>query len=52
MDKPVVSSYLRQRIREIVQKKQPGPYITISRQYGCDGLELVGLLLEKLNQRD
>jgi hypothetical protein len=52
MDKPVISSYLRHRIGDIVQKKQPGPYITISRQYGCDGLELAGLLLEKLNQRD
>jgi hypothetical protein len=52
MDKPVVSSYLRQRIGDIVQKKQPGPYITLSRQYGCDGLELAGLLLEKLNQQD
>jgi hypothetical protein len=52
MSKPVISSYLRQRIGEIVQKKQPGPYITLSRQYGCEGLELAGLLLEKLNQRD
>jgi hypothetical protein len=52
MDKPVISSYLRQRIGDIVQKKQPGPYVTISRQYGCDGLDLAGLLLEKLNQRD
>jgi hypothetical protein len=52
MGKPVISSYLRQRIGDIVQKKQPGPYITISRQYGCDGLELAGLLIEILNRRD
>jgi hypothetical protein len=52
MDKPVLSSYLRQRIGDIVQKKQPGPYLTISRQYGCDGLELAELLIEKLNRRD
>jgi hypothetical protein len=52
MDKPAISSYLRQRLGDIVQKKQPGPYITVSRQYGCEGLELAGLLLEKLNQRD
>jgi hypothetical protein len=52
MDKPVLSSYLRHRVGDIVQKKQPGPYITVSRQYGCDGLELAGLLVEKLNERD
>ena len=52
MDKPVISSYLRQRIGDIVQKKQPGPYITLSREYGCDGLELASLLVEKLNQSD
>jgi hypothetical protein len=52
MDKPALSSYFRQRIGDIVQKKQPGPYITVSRQYGCDGLELTGPLVEKLNQRD
>ncbi|MBM4103641.1 MAG: cytidylate kinase-like family protein [Planctomycetes bacterium] len=52
MDKPALSSYFRQRIGEIVQKKQPGPYLTVSRQYGCDGLELAGPLVEKLNQRD
>jgi hypothetical protein len=52
MDKPAFSSYLRHRIGDIVQKKQPGPYITLSRQYGCDGLELAVMLVEKLNQRD
>jgi len=52
MDKPALSSYFRQRIGEIVQKKQPGPYLTVSRQYGCDGLELAGPLVEKLNRRD
>jgi hypothetical protein len=52
MDKPALSSYLRQRIGDIVQKKQPGPYVTVSRQYGCDGLELAGLLIGKLNGRD
>jgi hypothetical protein len=52
MNKPEISSYLRQRIGDIVQKKQPGPYLTISRQYGCDGLELGEMLIEKLNRRD
>jgi hypothetical protein len=52
MDKPVLSSYLRQRVGDVAQKKQLGPYLTLSRQYGCDGLELASLLVEKLNQQD
>ena len=52
MDKPSVSTYLRGRLDDIVRKKEPGPYITISRQYGCDGLEFANLLIEKLNERD
>lgn len=52
MDKPSLSSYLRGRLDDIIHKKEPGPYITISRQYGCDGLEFATLLVYKLNQRD
>lgn len=52
MNKPSVSSYLRGRLDDIIRKKDPGPYITISRQYGCDGLEFANLLIQKLNERD
>lgn len=52
MDKPSISSYLRGRLDDIIHKKEPGPYITISRQYGCDGLEFANLLIQKLNERD
>lgn len=51
MPKPKISAYLREHLEDIGKKKQPGPYLTISRQYGCDGYELGLLLIEKLNER-
>ncbi len=51
MPKPKISQYLREHLEDIGKKKQPGPYLTISRQYGCDGYELGLLLIEKLNER-
>ena len=52
MSKPTISSYLRDHLDDIATKKEPGPYITISRQWGCDGIELGQMLVSKLNQRD
>lgn len=52
MTKPTISSYLRQHLEDIGTKKEPGPYITISRQWGCDGIGLGQILVDKLNQRD
>ena len=52
MSKPTISSYLRDHLDDIGKKKEPGPYITISRQWGCGGYELGQLLTDKLNQRD
>jgi len=51
MDKPSISAYLREHLDDIVKKKEPGPYVTVSRQYGCDGLEFANLLIERLNER-
>lgn len=51
MGKPTISSYIRENLAEIGEKKDPGPYLTISRQYGCDGYELGDLLLKKLDER-
>lgn len=51
MPKPTLSSYIRENLEDIGRKKEPGPYVTISRQYGCDGYELGELLLKKLNNR-
>lgn len=52
MPKTTLSSYLREHLDGGQKKKEPGPYLTISRQHGCDGLELGQTLVEKLNQRD
>lgn len=52
MAKPMISSYLREHLGDIGKKKEPGPYITISRQWGCGGYELGQILVEKLNERD
>lgn len=52
MTKPTISSYLRDHLDDIGTKKEPGPYITLSRQWGCDGIGLGRLLVSKLNERD
>jgi cytidylate kinase len=52
MTKPTISSYLRDHLDDIGTKQEPGPYVTISRQWGCDGYELGRILIEKLNERD
>ena len=49
MPKPTLSSYIRDNLDKI-EKKELGPFVTISRQYGCDGYELGDLLVEKLNE--
>ena len=50
MPKPTLSSYISGSLDKI-EKKEPGPFITVSRQYGCDGYELGDLLVKKLNER-
>ena len=50
MDKLTLSSYIRDNLKETGQDKEPGPFVTISRQFGCDGYEIADLLAEKLNQ--
>ena len=49
MVKPTLSSYIRNNLDDIAGKKEPGPYVTISRQYGCDGHAMADKLAEKLN---
>ena len=51
MGRPTLSSYIRDNLEDLSKKKEPGPYITISRQFGCDGYGLGDLLLEELNKR-
>jgi cytidylate kinase len=52
MAKPTLSSYIRNDLEQLDKKQEPGPFVTISRQYGCDGYELGDLLLKKLNERE
>lgn len=51
MARPTLSSYIRENLDNMDNKKEPGPFITISRQFGCDGYKLGDLVLEKLQSR-
>ncbi len=52
MSKLTLTSYIRDNLDELSKKQEPGPYVTISREYGCDGYELGDKLLEKLNETE
>lgn len=41
--------YFEARIKNENDNKEPGPVITISREYGCPSKILAGILIEKLN---
>lgn len=51
MPRQTLSAYLRDYRSEGQKKKEPGPYLTISFQQGCDGYELGKTIAEKLNAR-
>lgn len=44
--------YFESRIKNEGVKKEPGPVITISREYGCPSKVLAGIVADKLNQLD
>ncbi|MBE0534453.1 MAG: cytidylate kinase-like family protein [Phycisphaerae bacterium] len=52
MAKPTISSYIRENLEGLERKGEPGPFVTISCQYGCDGFELGDLLLQKLDEQE
>lgn len=52
MPRTTLSSYLREHLDGGPKKKEPGPFLTISRQFGCDGLELGVCLAGKLKELD
>jgi hypothetical protein len=52
MGRPTISSYIRENLDNIGDKNEPGPFVTISRQFGCDGVKLGDILLEKLQERE
>ncbi len=49
----ILMHYLSERIRkeDDQTQKEPGPVITLSRQYGCYGSEIARLLADKLNEK-
>jgi hypothetical protein len=49
--RPTISSYIRENLDNLDGKSEPGPFITISRQFGCDGYKLGDILLKKLEER-
>jgi hypothetical protein len=44
-----VAEYVRERGRKDTEPRQLGPFVTISRQYGCYGYSLAARLVELLN---
>lgn len=51
MARPTISSYIRENLDNLDGNSEPGPFITISRQFGCDGYKLGDILLKKLGER-
>jgi cytidylate kinase len=52
MHKLNLSKYIHGKLDESGVKTEPGPYITISREPGCEGYKVGDLLLEMLNKHD
>ncbi len=53
MAKPTLSSYVKEHGDQPGKKKLPGPFITISRQFGCDGYDVaeqIAMGLSKLEE--
>lgn len=46
---PTLSSYIRDYLKGVNDSQEPGPFVTISRQLGCDGFAIADMLVEKLN---
>lgn len=52
MHKLTLATYIHHKLHELGSKIEPGPYITLSRQPGCEGYKVGELLLEMLNKHD
>lgn len=48
----LLMKYFEARIKNEADHKEPGPVITISREYGCPSKILAAMLVEKLRQTD
>ena len=52
MHRLTLSKYIHGKLGGLDTKTEPGPYVTISREPGCEGYKVGDLLLEMLNKRD
>jgi cytidylate kinase len=52
MHKLTLSNYIHGKLDDSGIKTEPGPYITISREPGCEGYKVGDLLVEMLNRHD
>ncbi len=50
MKKPTLSGYIKQNVQKTAYKTAVGPFVTVSRQFGCCGYELADLLTKKINE--
>ena len=49
MKKPTLKGYIKETGRQAANTPAVGPFVTISRQFGCCGYELANLLAQKIN---
>jgi hypothetical protein len=52
MAKPTISSYVKEHGDQPGKKKQPGPFITVSRQFGCDGYAAAEQIAQNLSNME
>lgn len=50
MKKPSLTGYIKENVQQYGKKNSVGPFVTISRQFGCCGYELADLLAKKINE--
>lgn len=50
MGKPTLSKYIQENLSRLGDKKEPGPYVTISREFGCSGYEIADKLLARIQK--
>ncbi|MFI4912127.1 MAG: AAA family ATPase [Sedimentisphaeraceae bacterium JB056] len=52
MDRPTLKGYIKENSPGSGAKPKMGPFVTISREFGCSGYELADILANKLNEMD
>lgn len=52
MHKLTLSTYIHEKMDDPESRSKPGPYVTISREPGCEGYKVGDVLIEMLNDHD